>query len=127
MKYIVVLGDGMADRPLPEFDGRTVLEAAKKPNMDEMAAQGELVRSGEAVFADILARQVLSLQGITTAGRDISPKAGFTVSGRNMQSFQNKVQLLAQELAGMKARGYTVLLCCSSKTRAKILRGIRCI
>ncbi len=42
MKYIVVLGDGMADRPLSEFDGKTVLEAAKKPNMDEMAAQGEL-------------------------------------------------------------------------------------
>lgn len=88
-----------------------------------LAAQGELVRSGEAVFADILARQVLSLQGITTAGRDISPKAVFTVSGRNMQSFQNKVQLLAQELAGMKARGYTVLLCCSSKTRAKTLQN----
>lgn len=42
MKYIVVLGDGMADYPIDEFDGKTVLDCAYKPNMDEMAAHGEL-------------------------------------------------------------------------------------
>ena len=42
MKHIVILGDGMADRPLSEFGGKTVLEAAEKPNMDEMACMGEL-------------------------------------------------------------------------------------
>ena len=42
MKYIVVLGDGMADRAIPEFDGKTVLEAANKPNMDYMSVHGEL-------------------------------------------------------------------------------------
>lgn len=40
MKYIVVLGDGMADRPLPELGGRTPLEAANKPHMDEIARCG---------------------------------------------------------------------------------------
>ncbi|MDD7445353.1 MAG: cofactor-independent phosphoglycerate mutase [Clostridiales bacterium] len=40
MKYIVVLGDGMADRPLPELGGRTPLEAANKPHMDEIARRG---------------------------------------------------------------------------------------
>lgn len=42
MKYIVVLGDGMADNPIDEFGGKTVLDCADKPNMDEMAAHGEL-------------------------------------------------------------------------------------
>lgn len=37
MKYIVVLGDGMADEPLKELDGKTPLEFAKTPNMDKIA------------------------------------------------------------------------------------------
>ncbi len=40
MKYIVVLGDGMADRPLPQLSGRTPLQAAHKPHMDYIAAHG---------------------------------------------------------------------------------------
>jgi 2,3-bisphosphoglycerate-independent phosphoglycerate mutase len=43
MKYIVIIGDGMADRPLKELGGRTPLQAADKPNMDWIAANG---RSG---------------------------------------------------------------------------------
>ena len=42
MKYVVILGDGMADLPVPELDGRTPLEAANKPNIDELAKYGEL-------------------------------------------------------------------------------------
>lgn len=42
MKYIVVLGDGMADYEVKEFDGKTILDVANKPNMDYMASRGEL-------------------------------------------------------------------------------------
>ena len=42
MKYIVVLGDGMADEPIDALGGKTVLEAAHKPHLDYMAAHGEL-------------------------------------------------------------------------------------
>lgn len=42
MKYVVVLGDGMADRPLEELQGKTPLEYAKTPTMDELAAMGEI-------------------------------------------------------------------------------------
>ena len=42
MKYIIVLGDGMADRPLEELQGMTPLEYAKTPNMDQLAAAGEI-------------------------------------------------------------------------------------
>lgn len=40
MKYIVMLGDGMADWPRPELGGKTPLDAAKKPNMDYLAQHG---------------------------------------------------------------------------------------
>lgn len=42
MKYIVILGDGMADYPVDYFDGKTILEVAKKPTIDYMCSHGEL-------------------------------------------------------------------------------------
>ena len=42
MKYILVIGDGMADNPLPELDGKTPLEAAVKPVIDALAQAGTL-------------------------------------------------------------------------------------
>lgn len=39
MKYIIVLGDGMADWP-DAFDGQTILQHARKPYMDMLAAAG---------------------------------------------------------------------------------------
>ena len=42
MKYIVILGDGMADEPVEELGGKTPLEVAQKPAIDSLAAQGEI-------------------------------------------------------------------------------------
>jgi 2,3-bisphosphoglycerate-independent phosphoglycerate mutase len=42
MKYIILLGDGMADYPIESLGGKTPLEAANTPNMDQIAAQGTL-------------------------------------------------------------------------------------
>lgn len=42
MKYVVVLCDGMADLPIPSLNGKTPLMAAKKPNMDFLAKNGEV-------------------------------------------------------------------------------------
>lgn len=43
MKYLLIVGDGMADYPVPELDGKTPLQVARKPNMDAIASRG---RSG---------------------------------------------------------------------------------
>ncbi len=40
MKYIVILGDGMADYRVAELDNKTPLEYAHKPNMDKLASKG---------------------------------------------------------------------------------------
>ena len=42
MKYILIIGDGIADNPVPELGGLTPLEYAKKPFIDELAARGEV-------------------------------------------------------------------------------------
>lgn len=42
MKYVVVLGDGMADETLAELNNKTPLMAADTPNMDKMAGLSEI-------------------------------------------------------------------------------------
>ena len=44
MKYIVLVGDGMADYPIKEIGERTPLEVARTPNMDYIAKFGRLGR-----------------------------------------------------------------------------------
>ncbi len=43
MKYLLVIGDGMADYPVDALNGKTPLQVANKPHIDELAAKG---RSG---------------------------------------------------------------------------------
>ena len=42
MKYLVLLGDGMADYPIEELGNLTPLQKANKPNMDRMAKYSEI-------------------------------------------------------------------------------------
>lgn len=42
MKYSVILTDGAADYPVPELDGKTPFEVAKKPCIDALAKKSEL-------------------------------------------------------------------------------------
>ncbi|MBQ5592240.1 MAG: cofactor-independent phosphoglycerate mutase [Clostridia bacterium] len=42
MKYAVILYDGMADYPVPAFDGKTPMMMANKPNFDRLAQKGEV-------------------------------------------------------------------------------------
>ncbi|MGC7878071.1 cofactor-independent phosphoglycerate mutase, partial [Desulforudis sp. 1190] len=39
-RYVIVLGDGMADTPRPELGGLTPLQYAGTPHMDRVAASG---------------------------------------------------------------------------------------
>ncbi|MBQ3141448.1 MAG: phosphoglycerate mutase, partial [Clostridia bacterium] len=40
MKYLILLGDGMADRPSEALGQKTPLQLAKKPHFDALAQQG---------------------------------------------------------------------------------------
>jgi 2,3-bisphosphoglycerate-independent phosphoglycerate mutase len=58
MRIILVVGDGMADRPLKELDGRTPLEAAETPNLDSVAKAGvcglmDIIAPGQPSGSDV--------------------------------------------------------------------------
>ena len=42
MKYVVILGDGMADVPSEKLEGKTPLDVAVKPNIDKICKMGEI-------------------------------------------------------------------------------------
>ncbi|PKM93375.1 MAG: cofactor-independent phosphoglycerate mutase [Firmicutes bacterium HGW-Firmicutes-1] len=42
MKYVVILGDGMADEPLEQLGFKTPLEVANKPTIDRLSMKGQL-------------------------------------------------------------------------------------
>lgn len=42
VKYVIIVGDGMADYPVESLGGKTPLMVAKTPHMDWMANQGEI-------------------------------------------------------------------------------------
>jgi len=42
MKYVLIIGDGMADEPIPELGDKTPLQFANTPAMDSIASAGEL-------------------------------------------------------------------------------------
>ncbi len=46
MKYIIILGDGMADEPLAAYNNKTPLQMADKPHIDRLAKMG---RSGRLI------------------------------------------------------------------------------
>jgi len=64
MKYIILLGDGMADRPRADLGGKTCLQAAKTPNLDHLASAGQVgmvstVPDGYAPGSDVANLSVL--------------------------------------------------------------------
>ena len=40
MKYLLFIGDGIADNPVPELGGKTPLQHAFIPTIDSLAAKG---------------------------------------------------------------------------------------
>ena len=42
MKYVVLVGDGMADEPIAELDDKTPLEVAHCPHMDQLTSQAKV-------------------------------------------------------------------------------------
>jgi 2,3-bisphosphoglycerate-independent phosphoglycerate mutase len=69
MKYVIFLGDGMADYPIPELGGKTPLMAAKKPGMDRIAREGRtgLFRTIDAEMMTGSAIANLSVLGYNAA------------------------------------------------------------
>lgn len=85
-KYMILLGDGMADRPVPELGGRTPLEAASIPNIDSISSRGILglartIPKGMVKGSDIANLSVLGYDPAAIyTGRSPLEAAGMGVS-----------------------------------------------
>src|SRR5262245_15527313 len=61
MKYAIIIPDGCADEPQPSLGGKTPLEAARKPKMDQIARSGVVGRSNNVPAALTPASDVATL------------------------------------------------------------------
>ncbi|HKN87251.1 MAG TPA: hypothetical protein VJV04_10360 [Nitrospiraceae bacterium] len=61
MKYIIIHGEGFADAPSEELDGRTPLQAAATPHMDRLASSGELGLAALPVDVPVGGSDVMAL------------------------------------------------------------------
>ncbi|MCP8310185.1 MAG: hypothetical protein L6N94_01630, partial [Candidatus Methylarchaceae archaeon HK01M] len=64
MKYVLIIGDGMADHPLEELGGKTPLQVAEHPNMNRIASRGvcgslETMPQGSSIGTDVAIMTIL--------------------------------------------------------------------
>ena len=69
MKYIIVLGDGMADEPLKNYGGKTPLQMANKPEIDRLAKLG---RCGRLVTVPASMHPGSEIANMSVLGYDVA-------------------------------------------------------
>lgn len=151
-KGLILIGDGLGDRLVPELGNRTPLEAANTPNLDRLAAEGETglldpiapgVRAGSDTahlsilgydpYGSYTGRGPFEAMGI---GLDVQPgdvafrcnfstvNADMTVMDRRAGRITEGTQELAQAVDGLQIEDVTCLFKESIAHRgALVLRG----
>jgi 2,3-bisphosphoglycerate-independent phosphoglycerate mutase len=150
-KLLYVILDGLGDRPIPELDGRTPLEAAEKPNLDRLVTagrQGTVISVGKGIApeSDVAVMAILGYDPLRYhAGRgplealgaglefkdgDVAMRGNFTTVGDGWQIIDRRVGRSlrsdeARELAAALNREMTLA---SSPARAvtQSTVGYRC-
>jgi 2,3-bisphosphoglycerate-independent phosphoglycerate mutase len=92
MNYLLIVGDGMADYPVPELGNKTPLQAANKPNMDMIAAKGRngLLRTVPEGLTPGSGTAILSVLGYDPA-RYYTGRGPFEAAARNIRLDANDV------------------------------------
>jgi 2,3-bisphosphoglycerate-independent phosphoglycerate mutase len=92
MKYLLIVGDGMADYPVPELGNKTPLQVANKPNMDMIAAKGRngLLRTVPEGLTPGSGTAIISVLGYDPA-RYYSGRGPFEAAARNIRLEANDV------------------------------------
>ncbi len=112
MKRLIILGDGMADEPAPEWQGMTPLAYAHTPNIDRLAAQGRCgmlrtIPDGMSAGSEIANLAILGYdvrrlrvgRGVLeAASRDITLLPGEIVLRCNLVTMQDDI--LVDHMAG---------------------------
>ncbi len=109
-KGLIVIVDGLGDRPSPFLDGRTPLEAAHTPNLDSLLAKGQGgmvspvglripigTQVGTGVLIGVPRRSALKMgrgmieaagAGVTLSPKDVAIRTNFATLRKNTQGFE---------------------------------------
>jgi 2,3-bisphosphoglycerate-independent phosphoglycerate mutase len=92
MKYLMLIGDGMADYSIPELNNKTPLQIAYKPNMDMIAFKGRngLLKTIPNGMIPGSGPAILSLFGYDPK-RYFTGRGPFEATARNIQLAENDV------------------------------------
>lgn len=150
-KLLYVILDGLGDRPIPELDGRTPLEAADTPHLNRLVAQGRQgtvisVGKGIAPESDVAVMAILGYDPLRYhAGRgplealgaglpfkdgDVALRGNFTTVGEGWEIVDRRVgrSLQAEEARELAAVLNREMMLASSPARAvtESTVGYRC-
>ena len=88
-----------------------------------LPGQADLLFSSKTVLADCHTPHSIFMTGLDQRLPGMTPKAKYSLTGKNLNSYQNSFELLIKDLTKWKKDGYRVVLLSASRTRASRLAG----
>ena len=88
-----------------------------------LPGQADLLLSSKTVLADCHTPHSIFMTGLDQRLPGMTPKAKYSLTGKNLNSYQNSFEILIKDLTKWKKDGYRVVLLSASRTRASRLAG----
>jgi len=88
-----------------------------------LPGQADLLFSSKTVLADCHTPHSIFMTGLDQRLPGMTPKAKYSLTGKNLNSYQNSFEILIKDLTRWKKDGYRVVLLSASRTRASRLAG----
>ena len=88
-----------------------------------LPGQADLLFSSKTILADAHTPHTIFMTGLDQRLPGMTPKAKYSLTGKNLNSYQNSFEILIKDLTRWKKDGYRVVLLSASRTRASRLAG----
>lgn len=88
-----------------------------------LPGQADLLFSSKTVLAECHTSHSIFMTGLDQRLPGMTPKAKYSLTGKNLNSYQNSFEILIKDLTRWKKDGYRVVLLSASRTRASRLAG----
>ena len=88
-----------------------------------LPGQADLLFASKTVLAECHTPYSIFMTGLDQRLPGMTPKAKYSLTGKNLNSYQNSFEILIKDLTKWKKDGYRVVLLSASRTRASRLAG----
>jgi len=133
MKEVGEKANGLAlilDEPQRMKEKAETVETEFRESMSHRLEQGyilpgqaDLLFSSKTVLADCHTPHSIFMTGLDQRLPGMTVKAKYSLTGKNLNSYQNSFEILIKDLTKWKKDGYRVVLLSASRTRASRLAG----